>query len=77
MRSRFLVLRVINDRVYSVWAVVYILLMSMLITIMLLYGQHIYKAIGKAFNDEVEYPNTIQLLLINVDFYLLNNCGNS
>lgn len=55
VRSRFLVLRVINDRVYSMWAVVYILLMSLLITIMMLYGEHIFKAIGKAFSDEVMY----------------------
>lgn len=54
-RSRYLVLRVINDRVYSVWAIVYILLMSLLITIMMLYGEHIYKALGKAFSDEVKY----------------------
>ncbi|VVC45892.1 Hypothetical protein CINCED_3A010682 [Cinara cedri] len=52
VRSRFLILRVINDRVYSIWAVAYILLMSLLITIMMLYGETIYKAIGRAFQEE-------------------------
>jgi len=47
------VLRVINDRVYSMWALIYVLLMSLVITFMMLYGEHIYRAIGNAFNDEV------------------------
>lgn len=55
VRSKFLVLRVINDRVYSMWALVYVLLMSLLITLMLVYGENIYKAIGNAFNDEVKF----------------------
>lgn len=54
VRSKFLVLRVINDRVYSMWALVYILLMSLIITFMMLYGEHIYKAIENAFNDETD-----------------------
>jgi hypothetical protein len=53
VKSKFLVFRVINDRVYSMWALVYILLMSMFIICMMLYGEHIYRAIGNAFNDEV------------------------
>lgn len=52
VRSKFLVLRVINDRVYSMWALIYVLLMSLVITFMMLYGEHIYRAIGNAFNDE-------------------------
>ncbi|XP_025419347.1 uncharacterized protein LOC112689735 [Sipha flava] len=52
VKSKFLVFRVINDRVYSMWALVYILLMSMFIICMMLYGEHIYRAIGNAFNDE-------------------------
>lgn len=53
VRSKFLVLRVINDRVYSMWALIYVLIMSLVITFMMLYGEHIYRAIGNAFNDEV------------------------
>lgn len=54
-RSKYLVLRVINDRAYSMWILIYVLLMSLLITFMMLYGEHIYRAIGKAFNDEVKF----------------------
>lgn len=55
VRSKFLVLRVINDRVYTMWALVYVLLMFLAIIFMILYGAHIYKAIGHAFNDEVKF----------------------
>lgn len=53
VRSKVLLLRVINDRVYSFWALLYVLLMSLLIIIMMLYGESIYKFFGNAFNDEV------------------------
>jgi integral membrane protein 2B len=52
VRSKFLVLRVINERVYSIWALIYVLMMSLLITFMILYGEYIYRSIGNIFNDE-------------------------
>jgi len=55
VQSKYLILRIINDRVYSLWALIYVLLMSLLITFMMLYGEHIYKAIGNAFNAEVKF----------------------
>lgn len=52
VKSKFLVLRVINERVYSTWALIYVLLMSLLIIFMMLYGEYIYRAISNAFSDE-------------------------
>jgi len=53
VKSKFLVLRVINERVYSTWALIYVLLMSLLIIFMMLYGEYIYRAISNVFSDEV------------------------
>lgn len=55
VRSKYLVLKVINDRFFSSWAIFYIVFMSLIITFMIMYGEHIYKAIGNAFNDEVKF----------------------
>lgn len=50
-------LGVVKHSVYSVWALVYVLLMSLLITAMMLYGEHIYRAIGNTFVEEVTFKN--------------------
>jgi len=52
VRSKFLVLRIINERVYSTWALIYVLLVSLFIIFMMIYGEHIYKAISNAFGNE-------------------------
>lgn len=53
-KSKLLVLGVVNHSVYSMWALVYVVLMSLLITVMMLYGEHIYRAIGNSFVEEVK-----------------------
>lgn len=55
VKSKFLVLRVINERVYSMWALLYVLLMSLIVLFMMVYGENIYKAVGNALNGEVRF----------------------
>jgi len=77
VQSKYLILRIINDRVYSLWALIYVLLMSLLITFMMLYGEHIYKAIGNAFNDETDTYYGTGTIAINDKLSLpLNNFNN-
>lgn len=54
-KCKLLVIGLIKDSVYSMWALVYVVLMSLLITVMMVYGEHIYRAIGNTFVAEVKF----------------------